>query len=777
MIQTCSLVKSTPSAAIFKTGGELLRIEAVSETILRVSFTGREEFLLQDNGMIEPLEPAALNIARTRDGYLLDAGDIQVRVAEKGGALSYYHGDELLTQEPRLKGRQLRPKEIYVNDFKPDAELTETLSVDGIRIRAKGTPRLSRQGYSALLRFEFQQGEAVYGLGQHEEGVLNYRGQHQLLYQHNLKVSCPVLMSSRGWGMLVNCQSAMTFHDDSMGSYFSMDTVDELDYFVGYGPELDNLVAMMRRLTGPARLLPRWAFGYLQSKEHYHTQRELVEVAREYRRREIPLDCVIQDWHTWPEGQWGQKTVDASRYPDLDAAMDQLHGMNVHVLWSVWPNMNGNGANRREFEEKGLLLGNRSTYNAFDEQARAIYWRQLKEGLFCHGIDGWWCDCTEPFERDWYGPVCFPPEERMAVNLDEFKEYLDPARINAYSLFHSRGIYQHQRAETQEKRVINLTRSGFPGQQKYATITWNGDTSARWDVLGKSIADGLNFCLSGQPYWSQDIGGFFLKRGREWFRDSDYDQGVMDPGYRELYVRWMQLGCFLPMMRSHGTDTPREVWQFGEPGDEIYEALVKAIRLRYQLLPYIYTLAAQAALQNGTMMRMLAFDFRGDPAALDIKDQFMLGKGLMVCPVLFPTRFTEGGERVSNPPKFRRVYLPKGARWVDFWTHERHEGGQWIDCPVALDTIPLFVPEGSILPLGVPRRHANEQPNAPVTLRVYDGRDGVGEYYSDAGDGYGYEAGESYRADLKWNHFTGCLDISEAGDERFKPERFILERV
>ena len=768
MLPVCVLLFSDESSAVFSAENQYLRIAAVNGKIVRITVSRSTAFLLSDHGVLEPVGSAPLSCTESAEGWLLDAGQMQIHVSRRG-ILSYYHGEELLTEEPFVRSRVLRSKDVIVMDYPADAPLQEEHSVDGVRVRAQGVPRFDRKAYSAMLHFSFQEGEAIYGLGQHEDGVLNYRGRHQMMYQHNLTVSCPVLMSSRGWGLLINCLSAMTFHDDAYGSYFSMDTVDELDYFIGYGPELDDLVGMMRLLTGPARLLPRWVFGYIQSTECYNTQQELLDIAREYRRRGVPLDCVVQDWQTWRKGQWGQKTVDPERYPDLSAGIQALHDENVKLFWSIWPNMGGDGENRREMISKGYMLGNRSSYNAFDPAARDVYWRQAEEGLFRHGVDGWWCDCTEPFERDWNGEPHLTPEERMCLNVDEFKRYLDPALINAYSYFHSKGIYEHQRAVCESKRVVNLTRSGFPGQQKYATITWNGDTSARWDVLAKAIPDGLNFCLSGQPYWSQDAGGFFVRRGAQWFRDADFDEGVHDPGYRELYLRWLQVCCFQPMMRSHGTDTPREIWQFGESGEEIYDALASTIRLRYRLLPYLYTLAAGASLEGGSIIRMLAFDYRHDPIALNIGDQFLLGRNLMVCPVLFPTRYTEGGVPVENAPATRRVYLPSGTDWADFETGERFSGGQWIDAPVRLDRIPVYAPVGSVIPLGPNRQYADEDPTAPVQVHIFAGRNGEAVFYNDAGDGYGYEEGEFYRARLIWDDAKRQLTVEDSGEIRFKP--------
>jgi len=755
-MKTYSLSGRDKTSVIFTSTDKTLRIQVLSASLLRVTETLNDSFLLRDDPMVIHSEPddVAWDLSEEKDGYLLSTDRLHVHIS-RTGVLRYETVDgELLTREPSQYGRTLREIDIVRYKFDPDAPVETVHGVDGIRQCAKGTPYVDRKGVQTKLSFVFQPDEAIYGLGQHEEGVLNYRGQHQFLYQHNLKIPCPVIMSSRGWGMLYNSCSAMTFHDDAMGSYIATDADDEMDFFFLYGPEFDDVVAHIRRLTGDAAMLPKWAFGYIQSKERYCNQEELLEIAREYRARDIPLDVMVQDWQTWEEGLWGQKTLDLSRYPDLKACTDELHRMGVKLMFSIWPHMQGNGTNRLELQEKGLLLGNRSTLDAFSQEARDVYWRQANDGLFTKGVDAWWCDCSEPFEADWYGKEPMTPENRMQLNVSEFKTYLDPSMTNAYSLMHSRGIWEGQRGADMTKRVFNMTRSGYPGQQRYGATVWNGDVSATWEILRRTIPDGLNLCLSGQPYWNFDIGGFFSGVWDNcWFARGEYPEGCADPAYRELYLRWLQVGSFLPIMRSHGTGAPREVWRFGERGEEIYDALVDAINLRMKLIPYIYSLSAAVTLERGTMMRMLAFDFRGDMDAINIKDQFMLGKNLMVCPVLYPGM------------KTREVYLPKGTEWRDFYTNERYAGGQTITVDAPLNKTPLFVPAGSIIPMGPARQYASDMPDAPVTLRVYDGADGEFAFYEDEGDGYGYESGLYALWDIRWNDGAKELTIGKRRGE------------
>jgi alpha-D-xyloside xylohydrolase len=592
--------------------------------------------------------------------------------------------------------------------------------------------------------------------------MFDLRGQHQYLYQQNMKVALPMLVSTRGYGVLLDHYALMTFHDDAFGSYLWIDAADELDYYFLYGPEFDQIVQQMRGLTGQSPMLPRWAFGYFQSKERYVTQAELVEIVAQYRARQLPLDCVVLDWQSWPGKQWGQKTLDAERFPDPAGMLAQIHALRARLMISIWPNMSRGGANWQEMAEAGFLLGNQSTYDAFNPAARALYWQQAHAGLFAHGIDAWWCDCTEPFEADWKGAVRPEPEERLCINTAESKFYLDPAHINAYSLLHSRGIYEGQRAAAPDQRVLILTRSGYPGQQRYATVVWSGDTAARWETLRRQIADGLNFCVTGMPYWTLDIGAFFVKdRPDLWFWQGDYQQGVADLGYRELYVRWFQYAAFLPMFRSHGTDTPREVWQFGSPGEIFYDTLKQFLELRYRLLPYIYSLAGQTALHAYTLLRALPFDFRGDPHTYDCADQFMFGPALLVNPVTHPMYYGVDSRPLENVPKTRRVYLPAGCDWYDFWTDARYPGGQTLLAAAPLERLPVFVRSGSILPLGPLVQSSQDVPDAPLELLIYPGQDGEFELYEDDGETYRCEQGEYATLRLRWQDQNRRLVLEE----------------
>jgi alpha-D-xyloside xylohydrolase len=360
---------------------------------------------------------------------------------------------------------------------------------------------------------------------------------------------------------------------------------------------------------------------------------------------------------------------------------------------------------------------------------------------------------TAPSHLKPTGKARSSPNRRSACasTPSEAKRYIDPEFINAYSLLHSQGIYEGQRQVTRDKRVVNLTRSAYLGQQRYATVTWSGDIAANWETLRRQIAEGLNFCMTGMPYWTVDIGAFFVQRKPDlWFWNGDYDAGVDDLGYRELFVRWFQYGAFLPMFRSHGTDTPREVWRFGEPGEALYDALVKALHLRYRLLPYIYSLAGWITHQHYTMLRALPFDFRADPFCYNIRDQFMFGPALLVCPITQPMFYEADSTPLEGIQQSRQVYLPAGTSWFDFWTGREYTGGQTLLADAPIDHIPLYVRAGAILPMGPQRQHVGDLPDAPVELHIYPGKDGAFLLYEDEGDGYNYEEGAFSTIDIRW---------------------------
>jgi alpha-D-xyloside xylohydrolase len=690
-------------------------------------------------------------------------------------------------------GHRLTIKEVfrYYIDGEPVVKYKETANgqvayIENARQESAG------KSYEGKLAFSITEEEGIYGLGQHEDGIYNYNGRKEYLFQSNMTIAVPFLLSSRNYGILFDTESAMTFDCKQGAMTFTIDTTEELSYYVIMGDSFEEIIKDLRSLTGRTPMLPRWAYGYIQSKERYHSSGELIDTVEKFRKSGIPIDCIVQDWHTWEEGLWGEKRVDKKRYPDLKELVGKLHEENVKLMVSIWPNMWEGGSNHLEMKERGLLLPNSNTYDAYDEEARAVYWKQCNEEWFSAGIDAWWCDNSEPFsDPDWSGETKRLDELRYQLIVEESKKHMNWTRLNSYGLIHSRGIYENWRKTDKGKRVMNLTRSSYISGQRYGTVSWSGDISAKWSTLKKQITEGIKFCMSGMPYWTMDIGAFFTvkdkwaNRGcncggnpnKLWFWDGDYNDGVDDRGYRELYVRWLQYGVFLPMFRSHGTDTPREPWNFGNPGDIFYDTILKFIKLRYQLLPYIYSLAGEVYQNHSTMLRSLMFDFAGDEKVKEIGDSFLFGKAFLVCPVTEPMYYEANNMPLTGVEKTKQVYLPKGAAWYDFWTNTPYEGGQTITSKATLDLIPLFVKAGSIVPVSEPLLYADEKRGEISGILVYGGQDGEFTLYNDEGDNYSYEEGNYSMIPLNYNDQAKTLIFGTACGEYKYQEHFKIKLI
>lgn len=765
-------------------GGQRLQIAFVTPSIARIRCTNAASFGEVFSRIVVTQQTwTNYEMEEQADCYVIASPSLRIELNKISGALTYRRcNGSLLFREPDHGGRWLTVKPLYRNVFHRDAEVAFGINIDGARaVLAPDETVFDRNALETKLEFVFSENEALYGLGSHEEGYGNLRGHSRELYQQNMKAVVPYFVSTRGYGVLLDCCSFMTFHDDALGSYWWADAVDELRFYVIEGETFDQVTQGYYALTGAAPMLPKWALGYLQSKERYVNAEELLNVVAEYRSRRIPLDAVILDWKSWPNdgGGWGQKSFDPIRFPDPAAMTNALHKMGARLMVSIWPIMTGGSPNQRELLEKDLMLGNQSTYNAFLSEGRSCYWKQAKAGLFDHGVDAWWCDCTEPFEADWSGAVKPEPHLRVTINTQQSKLYLDTADINAYSLLHSQGIYEGQRHADSSKRVVNLTRSSYAGQHRYGTVTWSGDICGTWESLRRSIPEGLNFCAAGEPFWTLDIGGFFVNYDtRYWFWRGDYsagcrgltdanalepdpnDDGSKDKGYWELYTRWLQYAAFLPLFRSHGTDIAREIWRFGEEGSPFYDAIAGSIRLRYRFLPYLYSLLAAVSRKGVMMMRALALEFPDDLATHSIDDQYLLGFSLLVCPVITPMYYEQDSRPIANSTKTRLVYLPGASAWFNFWTNLPYAGGQTLVGDAPLDRLPLYVRAGSIVPMTDAMQFVDEMPGAPYEIHVYCGADAEFELYEDAGDGYDYESGAFALIRLEWSEIRRTLTIA-----------------
>lgn len=618
-----------------KSEAGILRIRPLTGQSVRVSWTENGSFSGTQGAELEiPKRPEAAEkeweLCEEEKKIRIRSSRLCICVEKSTGRLVFEKADGTILLSEAPKGA--RRMEAYQTGtlLEGQEEAVETVqTADGAKkVLRHARRKMDRTLYRTHIGFEFSEEECLYGLGQHQQGVLNLRGTMQYLHQANQKIAVPMLLSSKGYGILLTTQGAAVFHDDSFGSYFRTEGDEMLDYCFLSGETMEEAAAENRRLTGKAVMLPKWAFGYLQSKERYETAEEIEQTVQKFRDSGFPLDGIILDWQSWEGDLWGQKTFDARRFPD----------------------------------PAGMVL-------------------------------------------------------------------------------------------------------------------WSGDISASWETLRRQITAGLSLSASGLPYWTVDIGAFFVTEGNVWFWNGEYPEGTADPAYRELYVRWFQFGAFLPVFRSHGTEFAREPWEFGALGEPYYDALKKMCEERYRLLPYLYSAAWQVYKEDRTKLRLLAFDFPEDRTACELKDEYLLGDSLLVCPVTEPMEENGKAERerketedpkAADPCFWRRVYLPGTIGWYDYWTGKRYEGGQWIFSDAPLEKFPLFVKEGTLLPTMEPNVCTRRMEGMPVTVKIYPGKDGTAVLYEDAGDGYGYETGEFCETRLVWNEREQKVSCETTGDLRWR---------
>ena len=624
--------------------------------------------------------------------------------------------------------------------------------------------------YSTQQAYVLDKDEAIYGLGQQQKGKMVQRNLTLNMVQGNTDDYIPFFQSAKGYGLFWDNYSPTTFTDNAESTSFKSEVGDCIDYYFMYAGNADGVIGCMRNLTGQAPMFPLWTFGFFQSKERYKSQVELVDVVKKYRELKVPLDGIIQDWQYWGSNYlWNAMDFLNDEFPAPQRMVNDVHNLHAHMTISIWNSFGPKTKQYHELDSIGALM-NFSTwpqsgstlwpprrdypsgvrvYDPYNPAARDIFWKHLNKGLFSLGMDGWWMDSSEPDHLD------FKPSD-----LDN-KTYLGSFRKvrNAFPLMTVGGVYQHQRAVDSGKRVFILTRSAFAGQQRYGANTWSGDVTASWNALRNQISAGLNFSLCGIPYWNSDIGGFFLSRFRK---------KLEDPEYRELYVRWLQFGTFCPMMRSHGADAPREIYQFGKKGDKAYDAIEKYINLRYRLLPYIYSTAWDVTASHSSMMRALVMDFAGDKNALDINDQFLFGKSIMVSPVtnaMYIKPVANGRDTTYvedfTAAKTKETYLPAGTDWYDFWTGEKLAGGKKVNRETPFDIIPLYVRAGAIIPVGPAVQYAEEKKWDNLEIRIYAGANGKFVLYEDENDNYNYEKGIHSTIGFNWDDKKKVLSVDD----------------
>jgi len=648
--------------------------------------------------------------------------------------------------------------------------------------------------------------EALYGLGQHQEGIFDVRGLPIRLHQANTNISVPFLLSSKGYGLLWNNPSLTDFNPadqaiaidpntgkgkfttGAKGDYgflLSSDNRDQLkvevdghhvidlqnewtpssasgvialeggkevevsarggraglslavrapqdtttfrsevgqaiDYYFFYGPGLNQVISDYRSLTGQAPLFPRWAYGYWQCRERYHSQQEILDTAAEFRKRKIPVDVLVQDWQYWGKYGWSAMKFDENHYPEPKKMLDQLHRDDLHLMISIWSRFGEDTDVYKKMSARSLLIPGTPWTDFFNPDAQTTFWSELNKGIFQVGMDGWWMDASEP-------------EFDILKGRQTFLGSGETVR-NAYPLYVTKAIYEGQRGTTDRKRVVILTRSAFAGQQRNAAASWSGDITGDWVTLRRQIAGGLSFGMSGLPYWTTDIGGFFRPQ----------DQYTSE-AYHELLIRWFQYGAFCPIFRVHGYKSNAEIWNYGP---EVLRTLTQYDELRYRLLPYIYS-TAWGVTQNGeTLMRSLPLEFTSDPEARKVWDQFMFGPSLLINPV------------ANEGARTRTLYLPAGQNWIDFWTGKNLAGGRTITADAPLDKMPMYVKAGSIISFGPSVESASVKPDHN-DFRIYPGNNGDFTLYEDEGDNYDYEHGASSSIPMHWDDKNETMAIGE----------------
>ena len=638
--------------------------------------------------------------------------------------------------------------------------------------------------------FVLDKDEAIYGLGTIQNGKMNRRGEHKRMEQSNLEDFQNVLQSIKGWGIYWENYSPTQFDDDERGMSFTSETGEGIDYYFMYGGSADGVITQMRQLTGDVPMFPLWTYGYWQSKERYKSAQETESIVDKYRALNVPLDGIIQDWQYWGSNYlWNAMDFLSEDFATGQQLIKNVHKKHAHFMISIWASFGPQTKQFRELNKQGLLMpfetwpqsgishvwppmkdypSGVKVYDAFSPVARDIYWKYLRK-LYDYGTDAWWMDSTDP--------DCFYSTE-ADYNHKVYGGTWRSQR-NAFPLETVRGIYQSQRRDypNSSKRVFIMTRSSYAGQQHYGSNMWSGDVNSSWDMLRKQVPAGLSFTLTGNPNFNTDIGGFFCGS----YNTMGPASAPKNPQFQELYVRWMQYGLFCPVFRSHGADAPREIWQFGKKGEPIYDAIEKQIRLRYRLIPYLYSTAWQVTSSNDSYMRPLFADFASDKRVWNLTDELMFGRSILACPIVDP-QYTEEkiirtdamtgwnrqevrsqkdeGQGVDwTAPKTATKYLPKGTDWYDFWTGERLKGGRDVTLQSSIDRVPMFVRAGSILPLGPEEQYVGEKPWDNLEMRIYPGADGSFTLYEDEGDNYNYEKGYYSTITFTWNDKARTLTI------------------
>lgn len=713
----------------------VLRIEVNAADVLHVTYSplGPEAAARpSDNVVIKKDWPSAtFDVSSNDRAIVLSTARLRVLVERESGAIHYVVPEGSTgpgATGPGSTGGAMRGQMLATDAYR---------SLRPVEVNGEDT-------YHSEVSFGiYGSHEGIYGLGQHQAGVWNYRGETIDLSQENTNIAIPLFVSTNGYGIFWNNPSRSRFNNRFIHAlYLSSEVADRVDYYFLYGPEPDQIIGRYRELTGEVPLFGRWAYGFWQCKNKYESQQELESIAAKYRAEHIPVDNIVQDWFWWIT--MGEMTWNKN-YPDPQGLIDTLHKEHFHLMVSIWPYFRPGSATYDQFDKNGWFIAKtiqpsfhpvgQALYDPTNPDARHQYWANANTALFQKGVDAWWLDTDEP-----------ETEGREDNILTTNKLHLGSGAryANIYPLFHTEGVSEGQQAadaelpESQQKRVFILSRSAYAGAQRYGVTAWSGDVLSDWLTFQRQIPAGLNYAISGMPYWTTDIGGF-ISGGN-----------LNDPKFRELFVRWFQFGAFSPIFRVHGTRNPseNELWSYGPDAEKI---LVDYDNLRYRLMPYIYSQAWQVTSNHGTLMRPLVMDWREDVDAQNTGDEYLFGPSILVSPVT-----TQGATS-------RSVYLPQSL-WYDFWTGETVDAsktGLRITADAPLAKLPLYVRAGSIIPMGPQMEWSTEKPADPIELRVYPGANGDFTLYEDQNDGYAYEKGAHATIPIHWDDASRTLTFGD----------------
>lgn len=704
-------------------------LHIISDDIVEVKYTNLPAFEKKHSLVVlDSIHfKKSFSVSDAGDAIIIITGKLQIRVDRKTNAVSFMdkNGKEILSE---------------AND--PNKEMRDT-TIAGIRTS------------SCAVSFSSPVTEALYGLGCHplDTGAINYKGRNQSLAIKYLTGAIPVLLSSRGYGLMWDNYSESGFYGaeaDNTRFTYTSESGKMIDYYFFYGPSFDQIIDHYRDMTGRAPMYPKWAFGLFQSQDRYKTQDQFLSAKDNYRSNHIPVDVVVQDWYYWYPLPIGSHVMEPKAYPDPKTMVDELHKSNLHGMISIWPCFGTGTANFDALKKAGDLTDitwdnftthTRDTYyDAHNPKARELYWQQARDSLIRkYGWDAWWVDQCEPDTED-------PDTRKKSMffsgrGIDYF---------NTYSLVHTEGIYTKWRRDIAGKRIFLLARQAFAGSQRNAATLWSSDITTTFKAYKAQVPQAINACASGIPYWTSDIGGYLSPTSPNQIPDWS------KPEYRELFTRWFQFGTFCPIFRIHGKG---ERALFSKNWDDTTRNILLTYdNLRYRLLPYIYSLSAKVTRDNYTIMRSLAFDFRNDSAVYNIKDQYMFGPAFLVNPV---TQQLYTGTGADGKEKTRTLYLPS-AVWYNFWTGEKSEGGRTLNVPVPIGIMPLYVRAGSIIPMGEEMEYATQKPAGNIELRIYPGADGKFTLYEDENNNYNYEKGKFCTINFHWSDSNSTLSIDDA---------------